>query len=322
MLAAVILFDPTSTWRLRARPDVSAECSIGAGCRGEAHPFIFVPWLFLTRQVRAGSTAVASFLVCCSFGFVISPRSSVYWWTKEACSTFSRVGTVVYITNQDLRVVLERFLHAPVFGPVPFLAIGFVGVCGIALGAVAFRRSSELLGVLVCATTGLIVSPVTWSHHLVWVVPVIVWLAAGKDRPKLGVVVAAISFVLFVVAPIYFVPHGRSLEFHLHGWQLVAGNSFFFAMAGFLPRNFGADRSPFELGESRQPTTRVAGARLFRRDDQSILPVLPVATRRLLGRPVRRHELRSERRVIDRPAPRRGEDVTDNATARGRFDDS
>jgi alpha-1,2-mannosyltransferase len=49
----------------------------------------------------------------------------------------------------------------------------------------------EIIGILVCALTGLLVSPVSWSHHWVWVAPmlmVLAYLATGPvalPRPRL-----------------------------------------------------------------------------------------------------------------------------------------
>ena len=50
----------------------------------------------------------------------------------------------------------------------------------------AWPASSSFLGLLVCATTGLLVSPITWAHHMVWVVPVLIWLVWAPDRPAGG----------------------------------------------------------------------------------------------------------------------------------------
>jgi hypothetical protein len=120
---------------------------------------------------------------------------------------------------------------------VPVLVIIAVG--GLSLAAWAHRRSSVVLGLLVCATTGLIISPITWVHHMVWVVPVIIWLAAGADRPRWGRWMAAFATVLFVAAPIWWVPTSwrvttHAPELHQSSWQLLFGNSFLFAMLAFL----------------------------------------------------------------------------------------
>ena len=232
VLAAFVLVDLTSIRRFGG-PLSRRGVLVGVAAAVKLTPLIFVPWLFLTRQARAGWTAIWTFLACAAVGFAITPRSSALWWSKDVFKT-SRVGGVAFITNQDLRVVIERFHHALVSGAGISVLIALVAVAGLGLAVLAYRRSSELLGVLVCAVTGLVVSPVTWSHHLVWVVPVVLWLAVGTDRPRYGPLVAFLASLLFWIAPIDLVPRRHNRELHLHGLQLVAGDSFFFAMALFL----------------------------------------------------------------------------------------
>jgi hypothetical protein len=74
---------------------------------------------------------------------------------------------------------------------------------------------------------------------MVWVVPGIIWLAVGADRPRRGLWLAGVTAVLFISAPIWWVPTSWKVtthppELHQDYWQLFAGNSFFFAMLAFL----------------------------------------------------------------------------------------
>ena len=58
-----------------------------------------------------------------------------------------------------------------------------VGTDGLVLAAWASHRGHEMVGILVCALTGLLVSPVSWSHHWVWIAPILVVLADLATRP-------------------------------------------------------------------------------------------------------------------------------------------
>ena len=84
------------------------------------------------------------------------------------------------------------------------------------------------------ATSGLLASPITWAHHMVWIVPVLLWLIWGVDRPRYGWVWAGLGGVLYYWAPIWAAPHVGSDELREHGWQLVRANSFFFSMVLFM----------------------------------------------------------------------------------------
>jgi hypothetical protein len=115
---------------------------------------------------------------------------------------------------------------------LPILLVAAAG--GLWLASVAHRRSSPMLGVLICAGTCLLVSPISWAHHMVWVVPAILWLALADDRPRLGRALAAGTAVLFWCAPIWWVPYKNTSDLHLNTVQLLAGNSFFLATVVFL----------------------------------------------------------------------------------------
>jgi alpha-1,2-mannosyltransferase len=196
-------------------------------------PLIFVPYLLLTRRTRGAFVCLATFVVCEVAAFAVSPASSWVYWTKDVFDS-GRAGYLLYISDQNLSSVLQRFHHGQVPTAVLWPALAVILVAGLALAAWAYRSSSPMLGLLVCATTGLVISPVTWTHHLVWVVPAIIWMAAGADRPRHGLGIAVATSLLFWASPIWWVPNNHHRELHENAWQLVAGNSFFLAMCGFL----------------------------------------------------------------------------------------
>jgi alpha-1,2-mannosyltransferase len=201
-------------------------------------PLIFVPYLLITRRVRGAFNAGATFLACQAIAFLVSPQASRTYWTKDVLDS-KRAGALLYTSDQNLMSALQRFHHGAVPATILVSALAIIGIAGLALAAWAHRRSSVMLGLLVCATSGLVISPITWVHHLVWVVPLIIWMAVAPDRPRAGRVLAGITAVLFLVSPIWWVPTSWQLtqdapELHQNHWQLVAGNSFFFAMLIFL----------------------------------------------------------------------------------------
>jgi hypothetical protein len=55
----------------------------------------------------------------------------------------------------------------------------------------------------VCSATGLLVSPISWSQHYVWIVPVLAWLTLSPARPAAGRWWAAGAVVLYTVPPMW-----------------------------------------------------------------------------------------------------------------------
>jgi alpha-1,2-mannosyltransferase len=238
VVALLVLWDLLTPRRI-GRFEVPLGVATGLAAAVKITPLLFIPYLVLTGRARGARNALLTFAGCGLVTFAASPQSSVDYWTKalfEPARTATSVLTpgLSFISNQSLWSLVMRLHHGPVSSAVmiPLLAVAAAG--GLWLAAAAHRRSSPMLGVLVCATTCLIVSPVTWAHHMVWVVPAILWLALAEDRPRYGRAMAVAAAVLFWSAPIWWVPHARSLELHLNAWQLVAGNSFFLATVLFI----------------------------------------------------------------------------------------
>ena len=66
-----------------------------------------------------------------------------------------------------------------------------------------------MLGLLVVEATESLASPVSWSHHFIWVVLLVAWLALAEDRPRYGEWYALGVAVLFWAAP-YLVGAARA----------------------------------------------------------------------------------------------------------------
>ena len=227
VLAALVLADLTGHVRF-GDATLPRGVLVGIAAAVKLVPLIFVPYLFLTRQTRAAWTSVVTFAGCSLLAAAFEPSNSWAFWTKYVVDA-QRVGGVSYISNQSLRGALDRLTHHYIGAG----AITALAGC-VALAYVSWRRSSPFLGLLICAATGLLVSPITWAHHMVWVVPVIIWLIWGKDRPAGGSVFALLTAALFWWAPIWRVPVASSLAMHERGWQTLEGNAFFFATVFFM----------------------------------------------------------------------------------------
>jgi alpha-1,2-mannosyltransferase len=228
----MVLGDLTAHWHVGNRT-LPRGVLVGIAASIKLVPLVFVPYLFVTRQTRAAWAALGTFVVCSLVTAATDPTVSWSYWTKYAVDA-KRVGGVFYISNQSLRAAVDRLDHRVVSTGLITGASLVVVIVGVALAAWAFRSSSPFLGVLVCATTGLLASPITWAHHLVWVVPILIWLGCAPDRPRGGPFWAAAGAALFYWAPIWGVPNGDNQELSEHGWQLLQGNAFFFATVVFM----------------------------------------------------------------------------------------
>jgi alpha-1,2-mannosyltransferase len=141
-------------------------------------PLIFIPYLLLTRRDRAAAVAAATFGLTVAASLVALPAASEDFWLDGLFLNPNRLGGIRYIGNQSLNGALLRLLGGTAAErPVSLVVAAAVATAGLLLAAWVSRRGEEMAGILICAVTGLLVSPVSWSHHWVWVAPALVVLA-------------------------------------------------------------------------------------------------------------------------------------------------
>jgi alpha-1,2-mannosyltransferase len=97
-----------------------------------------------------------------------------------------------------------------------------------------YQPSLPMLGFLVMEVTESLASPVSWAHHMIWVIPLIAWLALAVDRPKHGARWAIAVSAVFFAAPIWWVPHGAHVKYAGHGWSMLLAGSFFIVLVAIL----------------------------------------------------------------------------------------
>ncbi|MGI5398172.1 glycosyltransferase 87 family protein [Streptomyces sp. CA-135486] len=191
--------------------------ALGVAAGVKLTPAVFILHLLITGRVRAGLTALASFAGTVLLGALVLPGASLDFWTRRIFET-DRVGKVWVIDNQSLQGLLARALHTPDPGPVWMLAAVVIAVAGL---WIARRAASAARGVLIVAFTGLVVSPISWSHHWVWCVPLLaVLLAEGRTRT------AATVAVVFLARTLWLVPHEGDMDLRLPWWQQVPASPY------------------------------------------------------------------------------------------------
>jgi Glycosyltransferase family 87 len=224
ILLALIL---TDVWR--ASRGRAAGIGVGMAAAIKLTPAIFIVFFLLARRTRAAFVAAATFAGCGLAGFWVAPAASKLYWRHLWVDTH-RVG-VPYISNQSPYAAAVRIAGGQghigawwVIVSVVFAAIG------LTVAAVLARRHDWLGATAVTGTTGLLVSPISWAHHWVWVLPALAVLVRDRHRAA-----AAAGYLLFAVAPFWYTPHsGGPDEYGFHWLLTSAANCFLIAGLLFL----------------------------------------------------------------------------------------
>jgi alpha-1,2-mannosyltransferase len=224
---------------------------IGLAAGIKLTPLIFVPYLLLTRRVRAAAVSALTFAATVGLGYALLPRASAVFWRSSLLGSGH-----FHLSNQSLNGVILRLTqsgpHAHAYWQAAALA---AGLAGLAVSVLAGRRGHELLGLVTCGATGLLVSPISWSHHYVYVVPALALAASGPRRPGHRILGAALVAALFGWWPLPIggqggydpqaplLPNGLLLlnrgnegtvEYTWRGLQMVTGNYYVLTLLVFL----------------------------------------------------------------------------------------
>jgi len=197
-------------------------------------PLIFVAYLALTGRVRAAVTATGVFAATVAAGFIWLPARSRTFWLGGVFYNQSRIGNPANPSDQSLAGAIARLAGT---GDPPrtwwLAAVLVTGLAGLAVAVWAHRRGHRLAGTMCCAITGLLVSPLSWTHHWVWVVPLLVWLTAATWRRRsvacgLAAFAGAVVFSGFLSIPWPGHPVRPELmlasdQYVLYGLAMLAG---------------------------------------------------------------------------------------------------
>jgi hypothetical protein len=188
-------------------------------------------------QIRPAAwliAAVALFLLAVAGYALLVHAFPQYYWKQIDTATYRDGG--IAVRNEPTMVA---------------------GIAGLATAILASRRGHELLGLVACAATGLLVSPISWSHHYVYVVPALVLAAYGPRRLGYRILGAALVVGLFGWWPLpigsqggydptaQLLPRGllllapnegnsRTAEFTWRGLELIVGNYYVLTLLVFL----------------------------------------------------------------------------------------
>jgi alpha-1,2-mannosyltransferase len=248
VLMALIVWDLCQPDRRRLK---GAVTGIAAGVK--LVPLLFIVYLLITRRFRQAAVAAGAFAVTVIVGFIVLPKPSVTWWIDGNFFKASRTGFVGEEANQSLQGIITRLDGSVTGGQAPWYAVAVIaGVLGLAAAVLLHRSGRTFAGLMACALTALLISPISWDHHWVWIAPglAVITDAAARAATAAGracwLALAAVVLVVYGGWPdfwsrkagllqgglINYAPsssfaHGDNPaypEYHWHGLQLIAGN--------------------------------------------------------------------------------------------------
>ncbi|MBN6038835.1 glycosyltransferase 87 family protein [Amycolatopsis sp. 195334CR] len=211
---------------------------VGLAAAVKLTPAAFVLFFLLRKDYRSALVAAITGVAATAAGFVVDFAGSVKFWTGGS-DGLAEVSGSPFRTNQAIEAALARFGLSPTDVTVWWIVLGLV-VLGVTV--VAMRRSDPAPALMANAALALVISPTSWSHHWVWVVPALVVMLAYVVRrvtesslTAVGWFTAALATTIaFTLAPFHELPGYNDKELLWTTGEQFAGNIYLLLALVFL----------------------------------------------------------------------------------------
>lgn len=195
LVVADMLGRPDSRWR---------GVGVGLAAALKLTPLLFVVYLLVTRRFRAAATASGTFAAAVAVGFAIDRADSTTYWLRGTFAAAGRISDVAGTSNHSLNGLVSRLFGADA-APVYVAGAAVLIVLTLALARRAaeqdltFGQREAVVLVGLCSAA---VAPFSWSHHWVWVVPLVVLLVRrALWWPLAGVLMVTLAVVTALPGP-------------------------------------------------------------------------------------------------------------------------
>lgn len=172
-------------------------------------PLAFLLFFVVKKDYKAAAWLLATFAATVGMMWLIAPNLSADFWLRAVFNT-NRIGEGGSFNNLSIRGVVERTHLEGAIVPALWLSLS---AATVAVGIVAMRKrfgSGDTWAALsINAIVMLLVSPVSWYHHWIWIAVVIPAFIASFKRyghwssflkSKYGLI-AALTTCGFLVSP-------------------------------------------------------------------------------------------------------------------------
>lgn len=192
---------------------------VGIAAAIKLTPAVFLLYFLIRRDIRAAAVTVVSGALATAIGFAVLPRESMRYWFSGFAGAASLAGSP-YATNQTVKAALVRLsLPRPVESGLWLLLAVTVLVLAVVGVWRAVSRSDAVLAMVIISAAGLLLSPISWSHHWVWIVPALLIMVTESVRTRSThwIIATGVTMAVFYVGIPNFLPKRDGREF---GWSL------------------------------------------------------------------------------------------------------
>jgi alpha-1,2-mannosyltransferase len=196
---------------------------IGLAAAIKLTPALFVLFALAIGRTRMALTGMVSFAAFTGIGAVFLWQETMTFWLGLSGGE-TRTASPRYVGNQSLLGVFVRLGDSsPVTTLLGLAAAGIVGLLAVIVAATWWRRGERVFAVALVGLATCLASPLSWTHHYVWILPM--GVAVCRTRLPGWARVITGCWVLWVCAclPLAVLPYAGNRERSYDvGQQIVA----------------------------------------------------------------------------------------------------
>lgn len=222
LLVAAAVLDSMPGPRLFRRRILPEGVLIGLATAVKLTPATVAAYQFFAGRRRPGLVAFVTFVVGTLVALVVMPAASLHYWGGLLSGDSGINSGITFYTNQSVMGMCARLFGELSRGGL--VASAIVAVVGIVVAVLVHRAGEERLAIVVAGLTSLLASPISWSHHYVWVVPLLVILLTDRSLNLPLRVFGGLYGLWVALAPFKQLPGGDGVELTYAPWQHVVDN--------------------------------------------------------------------------------------------------
>jgi len=222
-------------------------------------PAVVAVYNFFAGKRRAAIVSFVTFLACTAIGFVLLWGPSVTYWGRLLSGDSGLNTGIVFKTNQSVLGVWTRLMGEASRGGLVLAAL--VAVLGIVAAVLMHRVGEVPLALCLAGLTSLLASPISWSHHYVWIVPFGIVMLKNQRLPLYIRVPGLFYSIWTAFAPFKQLPGDNNAELTYPPMHMLVDNLGVYTGVGILVAcvvaahtPWGRDRRRAQAGLQAVPT--------------------------------------------------------------------
>ncbi len=156
---------------------------IGLAASIKLTPALFVIFAFLLGKKRVAWTGIISFGVFTVIGAIFQwSQTWQFWFGLSGGNT--RTASPLYVGNQSLLGVVHRLIGETTALTLLGLAVGgLIALLGTVVASQWWRAGEQVFAVALVGLCTCLASPLSWTHHYVWILPMGAAVVLGRNLP-------------------------------------------------------------------------------------------------------------------------------------------